>query len=47
MEAQKKLFKYNITKESERKYWMNNVLNKLINYNTTCPNCKLPTLKSF
>ena len=45
MEAQKTSFKYNITIESERKYWMNNILNKWINYYTTCPNCKLPTLK--
>ena len=37
--------KYNISIESEREYWLKNILNDWIKYNTKCSNCKKYSLK--
>ena len=37
--------KYNINIEDESKFWLNNVIDNWIKYDTICPNCKTRTLK--
>lgn len=37
--------KYNLSIESERVYWIKNVLNNWIKYDAKCTNCKKYSLK--